>query len=356
MTNKIKNNNLVAGKIIKTSSAGSSPPASLSLSGMHCSSCAHLIERSLNKVPGVKKASVNFSAEKALVYFDEDQQNLPAVIEAVAKAGYKAEIPDVNNRDYETRKREQEVKAYARKFWFSFWLSLPLLYFMLMDFFPVPGRKELMPYMGIVSLILTTPIQFIIGAGFYRGFWSSLRMKTFNMDSLIAIGTTTAFIYSLVNFISHVIDTGSVLGVNGGRVEELYFETAAFLITFVVLGKWLEHRTKGKTGDAIKKLIGLQPKTARVLRSGSFVDTPVEEVVLGDVILVRPGERLPVDGEVTKGASSLDESMLTGESLPVDKTVGDKVFSATINKAGSFEFKATKIGSETALAQIIRLI
>lgn len=355
MTKNIKNDNSTAGKIIKTSSAGS-PSVSLSLSGMHCASCAQLIERSLNKVPGVKKASVNFSAEKALVYFDEGQQNLPAALEAVAKAGYKAEVVDASDREYETRKRGQEVKTYARKFWFSFWLSLPLLYFMLMDFFPVPGRNELMPYMGIVSLILTTPIQFVVGAGFYRGFWSSLRMKTFNMDSLIAIGTTTAFIYSLVNFISHVIDTGSVLGVNGGRVEELYFETAAFLITFVVLGKWLEHRTKGKTGDAIKKLIGLQPKTARVLRSGSLVDIPVEEVVLGDVILVRPGERLPVDGEVTKGTSSLDESMLTGESLPVDKTVGDKVFSATINKAGSFEFKATKIGSETALAQIIRLI
>lgn len=340
---------------VKTISAGSSP-ASLSLSGMHCASCANLIERSLNRVPGVKKASVNFSSEKALVYFEDDKGDIPAVLNAVAKAGYKAEVVDINDHGYEERKRSQEAQSYARKFWFSFWLSLPLLYFMLMDFFPVPGKRELMAYMGIVSLILTTPIQFIIGAGFYRGFWSSLRMKTFNMDSLIAIGTTTAFVYSLVNFISHVIATGSVLGVNGSRVEELYFETAAFLITFVVLGKWLESKTKGRTSDAIKKLIGLQPKTARVLRAGEFVDIAVEDVILGDIILVRPGERLPVDGELTKGASALDESMLTGESLPVEKIVGDKVFSATINKSGSFEFKATKIGAETALAQIIRLI
>ncbi len=342
-------------KTAKTTFAGS-PPASLSLSGMHCASCANLIERSLNKVPGVKRASVNFSSEKALVYFEEGQGDIPAVLSAVAKAGYKAEVVDTNDQGYEERKRAQEVKSYARKFWYSFWLSLPLLYFMLMDFFPVPGKVELMAYMGIVSLILTTPIQFIIGAGFYRGFWSALRMKTFNMDSLIAIGTTTAFVYSLVNFISHVVNTGSVLGINGGRVEELYFETAAFLITFVVLGKWLENRTKGRTSDAIKKLIGLQPKTARVLRAGEFVDVPVAEVVAGDIILVRPGERLPVDGEIIKGSSALDESMLTGESLPVDKTTGDKVFSATINKSGSFEFKATKIGAETALAQIIRLI
>ena len=342
-------------KTVKTNSAGSDP-ASLSLSGMHCASCATIIERSLNKVPGVKKASVNFSSEKALVYFEDNKNDIPAVLAAVTKAGYKAEMVDSSDHGYEERKRSKEVKSYEKKFWFSFWLSLPLLYFMLMDFFPVPGKAALMTYMGIVSLILTTPIQFIIGAGFYRGLWSGLRMRTFNMDSLIAIGTTTAFFYSLVNFISHVVNTGSVLGVNGGRVEELYFETAAFLITFVVLGKWLENKTKGRTSEAIKKLIGLQPKTARVLKSGEFIDIPAEEVIVGDIILVRPGERLPVDGEVVKGGSALDESMLTGESLPVEKTVGDKVFGATINKSGSFEFKATKIGSETVLAQIIRLI
>lgn len=342
-------------KTVKTNSAGSDP-ASLSLSGMHCASCATIIERSLNKVPGVKKASVNFSSEKALVYFEDNKNDIPAVLAAVTKAGYKAEMVDSSDHGYEERKRSKEVKSYEKKFWFSFWLSLPLLYFMLMDFFPVPGKAALMTYMGIVSLILTTPIQFIIGAGFYRGLWSGLRMRTFNMNSLIAIGTTTAFFYSLVNFISHVVNTGSVLGVNGGRVEELYFETAAFLITFVVLGKWLENKTKGRTSEAIKKLIGLQPKTARVLRSGEFIDISAEEVIVGDIILVRPGERLPVDGEVVKGGSALDESMLTGESLPVEKTVGDKVFGATINKSGSFEFKATKIGSETVLAQIIRLI
>ena len=181
-------------------------------------------------------------------------------------------------------------------------------------------------------------------------------MKTFNMDSLIAIGTATAFLYSLVQFIYFVVSNGSVLGLNGGKIPELYFETAAFLITFVILGKWLEAKAKGKTSEAIKKLMGLQPKTARVMRNGQALDIPIEQVVSGDVIVVRPGEKIPVDGEVVKGTSSVDESMLTGESIPVEKNIGDTVIGATINKHGSFEFKATRVGSETALAQIIRLI
>ena len=327
----------------------------LSLFGMHCSSCANIIERSLKKVPGVKQANVNFAAEKAAIVFDEAQSDVSSLIAAVVKAGYKAEIVDTKDSEYDHKKREKEIKSYTKRFWFSFALSLPMLYFMLLDFFAIPGKLAVLPYVGIISLILTIPIQFIIGAGFYKGMWSSLKMKTFNMDSLIAIGTSTAFIYSIVNFVTYFIKTGSIIGLNG-KIPELYFETAAFLITFVVLGKLLEIRTKAKTGDSIKKLMGLQAKTARVIRNGQTSDIPVESVIHGDIIIVRPGEKIPVDGKITKGLSAVDESMITGESLPTEKNVGDMVIGSTVNKTGSFEFEATRVGSETALAQIIRLI
>jgi Cu+-exporting ATPase len=327
----------------------------LSLSGMHCSSCANLIERALKKVPGVNQANVNFAAEKASVMYDESQVDSKKLIAAVDKAGYKAELVDTKDADYDRRKREQEAKSYAKKFWFSFAFSLPMLYFMLLDFFAIPDKAAVLPFVGIISLILTIPIQFIIGAGFYKGMWSSLKMKTFNMDSLVAIGTSTAFIYSLVNFINYFIRTGSVIGQNG-KIPELYFETAAYLITFVILGKWLEIKTKSKTGDAIKKLMGLQAKTARVIRGGATLDIPIESVVLGDIVIVRPGEKVPIDGKITKGSSAVDESMITGESIPAEKKVGDSVIGATVNKTGSFEFEVNRVGSETALAQIIRLI
>lgn len=336
-------------------SASENQRVNLSLFGMHCSSCANIIERSLKKVPGVKSANVNFAAEKASVQFEAGMNNVQAAIEAVIKAGYKAELVDAKDADYERRKREQEISSYAKHFWFSFALSLPMLYFMLLDFFAIPGKAAVLPFVGIISLILTIPIQFWIGAGFYKGMWSSLKMRTFNMDSLIAIGTSTAFFYSTINFFNYFIKTKSLVGLEG-KIPELYFETAAFLITFVILGKWLEIRTKGKTGDAIKKLMGLQAKTARVIRNQQALDIPIEEVVHGDIILVRPGEKIPVDGKIVKGSSAIDESMITGESLPVEKNVGDNVVGSTVNKTGSFEFEATRIGSETALAQIIRLI
>lgn len=329
---------------------------SLSLSGMHCSSCAAIIERTLGKVPGVASANVNFAAEKAIITYNENSASIDDLIGAVKKAGYKAETVSDKDADFERRKRESELSSYWKRFIFSLILSLPMLYFMLLDFFKfLPGANSLPPYFGIVSLILATPVQFIIGAGFYKGMWSSLKMKTFNMDSLIAIGTSTAYFYSLYNFMAYFVSKGTILGI-GGKIPDLYFETAAFLITFVLLGKWLEMRAKGKTSDAIKKLMGLQAKTARVVRGGETIDLAIDEVVVGDIILVRPGEKIPVDGKITKGNSAIDESMITGESLPVEKNVGDKVIGATINKTGSFEFKAEKVGSETTLAQIIRLI
>ncbi|MEI8103784.1 MAG: heavy metal translocating P-type ATPase [Candidatus Moraniibacteriota bacterium] len=329
----------------------------LSLEGMHCSSCALLIEKSLKKVPGVSQANVNFSAEKASVVFDEAQANTNILIEAVAKAGYRAETVDAKDTEYERRKREKEISSQWNKFIFSFILSLPMLYFMLLDFFPwLPGEVSLAPYSGVFSLLLTLPVQFVIGAGFYRGFWSALKMKTFNMDSLIAIGTSTAFFYSLYNYVTYAVANKSLIGVAGAKIPDLYFETAAYLITFVILGKWLEIRTKGKTSDAIKKLMGLQAKTARVIRDGKTEDVAIDTVAHGDIVIVRPGEKVPVDGKIVTGSSAVDESMITGESLPIEKNVGDTVIGGTINKTGSFEFEATRVGSETALAQIIRLI
>lgn len=329
----------------------------LSLLGMHCASCAMLIERQLKKTPGVIKAVVNFAAEKVMIDYDGEVTDVKKLIEAIVKGGYGAEEIDAKDSEYESKKRDKEIGEYFHKFAWGAALSAPMLYFMLLDFFKwLPGESSLAPYVGIISLLLTIPVQFYIGASFYKGAWASLRMKTFNMDSLIAIGTSTAFFYSLFNFASYANTYGTLIGVGGEKIPNLYFETAAYLITFVILGKWLEIRTKGKTSDAIKKLMGLQAKTARVVRGTETMDIAIDEVVHGDIILVRPGEKIPVDGKINKGSSAVDESMLTGESLPVEKNVGDKVVGGTMNKTGSFEFVAEKVGSETALAQIIRLI
>ncbi len=324
---------------------------------MHCTSCAGIIERSLGKLPGVRDASVSFASEKAAVTFDDRTSTITDVIGAIKKAGYVAEVVDGKDTEYEARKHREEIDSYFKKFIWSAILSLPMLYFMLMDFFTwIPFRTEMLSYIGIVSLLLTIPVQFVIGQGFYKGMWSALRMKTFNMDSLIAIGTSTAFFYSLITYAVYVLRNNSLIGLDGIKIADLYFETAALLITFVILGKWLEVRTKGKTSDSIKKLVGLQAKTARIVRNGQTLDIEIDLVVHGDIVIVRPGEKIPVDGTVTSGSSAVDESMVTGESIPAEKRAGDTVVGGTINKTGSFEFTVTRVGSETVLAQIIRLV
>ncbi len=334
---------------------GTETRAQLSIGGMHCASCANIIDRELKKVPGVRQSNVNFGTEKATVSFDETT-NVAALQKVIEAAGYTADVVDAADTEYETKKRARVEREWRQKFLWGLTLSLPMFYFMLFDFFPVFGRTTLLPYVGITSLFLTIPVQFWIGKGFYHGMWSSLRMKMFNMDSLIAIGTTTAFVYSTVNYILYAVQNTSLVGVGGEKIPELYFETAAFLITFVIFGKWLEARTKGKTSDAIRALMQLSAKTARVVRNGTTDDIPVEEVVHGDVVVVRPGERIPVDGVIRTGRSAVDESMITGESMPVEKNIGDTVIGGTVNKVGSFEFEATRVGSETTLANIVRLI
>lgn len=327
------------------------------ISGMHCASCALIIEKSLKEVEGVHESHVNFGAEKASIVYDPSVVTPTQLIEAIKKAGYDASIVDTKDREFEVKKKQKEIDALRHRFTISFILSLPMLYFMFFDFFPwMPGRVVLLPFVGVISLLLSTPVQFVIGASFYKGMRSALRMKTFNMDSLIAIGTSVAYFYSVVNFFLYYVSHQSVIGVGGEKIPELYFETATFLITFVVLGKWLEAKTKGHTSDAIKKLMGHQAKTARVIRTGKTTDISIDEVIKGDTVLVRPGEKIPVDGVITKGSSSVDESMITGESLPVEKQINDTIIGGTINKTGSFEFCAKRVGTETTLAQIIRLV
>jgi Cu+-exporting ATPase len=232
-----------------------------------------------------------------------------------------------------------------------------MVVFMVLDFVRFPQYEGfIMPYSAIISLLLATPIVFFIGREFFSGAWSALRMKTANMYSLIAIGTFTAYAYSLYSYVVYFIQTGSLIGLYGMKIPNIYFEVAAFLVAFISLGKYLEARAKGKTSEAIERLIDMAPKTARVKRGESIVEIPVEKVQQGDIIIVRPGEKIPVDGVITEGYSSIDESMLTGESIPMEKTSSSKVYAATMNKLRSFEFRVTGVGTETALAHIIALI
>ncbi|MEK7094675.1 MAG: heavy metal translocating P-type ATPase [Patescibacteria group bacterium] len=326
------------------------------VSGMHCASCAGIISNSVKKLPGVSDVQVSFATGKARVSYDGSKTNDEEIIRRIKKAGYGAEKFLADDPEEDKKRREAEIKRYKTMFYFGFALSLPMLFFMFLDFAPFPGKSAILPWVGVISLILSTPVQFILGAGFYKGMWSSLRMKMFGMDSLIAIGTSAAYFYSAVNFILYAFANGSALGAFGEKIPELYFETAAFLITFVLLGKWLESKAKGETSDAVRKLMDLRAKTARVKRDGAVLDIPVDEVVLNDIVIVRPGEKIPVDGIVISGSSSVDESMVTGESIPVEKATGDKVVGATMNKVGSFEFRATHVGADTVLSQIVRLV
>lgn len=329
----------------------------LAITGMHCASCSALITRKLKKTAGVEDANVNYGANKARIHFDPTQVDELGLIKAVEAAGYGAVIADEKDREAEKKRRQAEIKNYRNKFVIGLLLSLPMLFFMSLYYLlPIESLFYMISavtlWIGIASFALATPVQFWLGAGFYKGFWASLKMKTFNMDSLIAIGTSTAYFYSVYNLIDHFITEGTIFE----EMHDIYFEVSSFLITFVLLGKWLEARAKGKTSEAISKLIGLQAKTARVARNGQQVDVPIEEVISGDIVVVRPGEKIPVDGVVLKGLSSVDESMLTGESIPVEKKEGDRVFGATMNGHGSIEFRAEKVGAESALAQIIRFV
>lgn len=310
----------------------------LIVEGMTCAACSARVEKVLNRLEGIKRATVNLSTNKAIVEFPSGAVEDGDLIKAIEKAGYKAEIEVERDGDREKELREKEIRSLKRSFIISAILSLPLFSAM---FFHMAGIDNILSN-GYFQLLLATPVQFIIGYRFYKGAYNSLRGGGANMDVLVAMGTSAAYFYSIYNLIV--------------GVPEYYFEASAVIITLILLGKTFEAVAKGKTSEAIKKLMGLQPKTARVIKDGVEMDIPIEEVTIGDIIVVRPGERIPVDGIIVEGNSSVDESMITGESIPIDKTVGDEVIGATINKFGSFKFQASKVGKDTVLAQIVKLV
>jgi Cu+-exporting ATPase len=321
----------------------------LDITGMTCAACSARIEKSLNKMDGVMNANVNLALEKASVEYNPARLSPADVIQKVEKLGYGASVRNDENAQENVDQRLKDIETQQGKFIFSLILSLPLLWAMVGHFsftsFLFVPNAFMNPW---VQLALATPVQFYIGKQFYVGAYKALRNKSANMDVLVALGTSAAYFYSVLLSIQSMM--------NGTHLVGLYFETSAILITLIILGKLFEAKAKGRSSEAIKKLMGLQAKTALVIRSGEETEIPLEAVVTGDIILVKPGEKIPVDGEILEGRSALDESMITGESVPVDKTVGDKVIGATINKNGFIKIKATKVGKDTALAQIIKVV
>ncbi|MGJ7045700.1 heavy metal translocating P-type ATPase [Thermoanaerobacterium thermosulfurigenes] len=318
--------------------------ADLVLIGMSCASCATKIEKTLNKLPGVYKASVNFATEEASVEYNSDAISVEQMAKAIRDIGYDAKEKKDNALDYEKNEREAEIKKTKALVIVSSILTFPLLLAMVLKVFKLPAGILEAPWFQI---LLATPVQFIIGYRYYKGAWHNLKNMSANMDTLVALGTSAAYFYSLYN-----VFTKPMSEVH----NYLYFEASAVVITLITLGKMLEAIAKGKTSEAIKKLMGLQAKTARVIRNGEEIDIPIEEVKVGDIVVVRPGEKIPVDGIIVDGSSAIDESMITGESIPVDKNVNDEVIGATINKTGTFKFKATKVGKDTVLSQIIKMV
>lgn len=320
----------------------------LDVEGMGSQHCAMIVERALRKQEGVSAVTINLTTSKAEVEYDTSQTSQSVLIKAVKDAGYSATL--AKTHDLEKERREKEVRSYKIKFWISFLLSAPLFYFVMgpMVGIPIP----VMPDIAMLALqfSLATPAILAGYQFFTRGFRALFIGFNPNMDSLVAVGVGAAYGYSVFSGVQ------ILRGIEGFGLHNLYFEVAAFLIAFILLGKYLEAIAKGKTSEAIKKLMGLQAKTATVIRGKKEITIPIEEVEAGDIVIVKPGQKIPVDGIVIDGHSSVDESMITGESIPTEKKKGDMVIGATINKTGSFRFKATKVGAETALAQIVRLV
>ncbi|MBT8720094.1 copper-translocating P-type ATPase [Brachyspira hyodysenteriae] len=324
----------------------------LKIGGMHCAACSRAVERALKKTEGIEDANVNIATEKAVFNYDDKKLKYDDIVNVVVKAGYqvlgKEEDPAVV--------KAREIKDQKIRLIVSAIFSIPLFYISMAPMvsfikFPIPSFlvHHINPQVfSIVAIFLCVPVM-ISGYKFYTLGFPALFRGSPNMDSLVAIGTTAAFTYSIYSTVL------AFMGLNP-HGENLYYESAAVIITLVQFGKYLEARSKGKTGEAIKKLMGLQPKTATIIKDGEEKEIKIADVKVDDIVLVRPGEKIPVDGVIIEGYSSVDESMLTGESIPVEKSVGDKVVGASINKTGSFKFKAQKVGADTALAQIIKLV
>jgi len=316
------------------------------IKGMHCASCIRVTERALKKTPGVKDAVVNLATAKATVEYDSDNCTPEQLAESISKTGYTLELEEKSEEIQEIEKRKKLVSLRTK-------VIVSLISGVLILWGSFPGLTNTAPEIlknFFVQLLLATPIQFWAGLEFYRATIPALKHRTANMDTLVALGTTVAYFYSaFVTFFPEVVMT---LGID----TMPYFDVAVIVIGLILLGRYIEEKAKMGTSGAIKKLIGLQAKTAKVIRDGKEIDILIDEVVIGDVIRVRPGEKIPVDGVIAEGESSIDESMLTGESIPVDKAKGDTVVGATMNKSGTFIYKATKVGTDTMLAQIIKLV
>ena len=329
------------------------PPARelvLPITGMTCANCANTVERTLRKTAGVQEASVSYASERATVRFDERQVTPEALVGAVERVGYGAILVDESGmEEAEDRARSDEVATQHRLFRVGVAFAAPLFVLSMARDFGLLGMWAHAPWVNWLMFALATPVQLYVGWGFYEGAWKSLRNGAANMDVLVALGSTVAYVYSVV--VAVALTSGYV-----GLGEHVYFETAALIITLIKLGKLLEVRAKGETSEAIRALMDLRPPTARVVVGGEEREVPLDRVVVGDVLVVRPGERVPVDGTILDGRSALDESMLTGESMPVEKGPGDEVVGATLNRSGSFRFEARRVGSDTALAQVVRMV
>jgi Cu+-exporting ATPase len=321
--------------------------AELDIHGMTCAACSTRIQKGLSRMAGIETANINLATESGVVEYEPGTVSLDDIIEKVKKLGYEAIVK--KDRDEQKDYKEAEIKKKKRNLMISIILSLPLLYTMVAHLpwdLGIPVPEFLMnPWF---QFVLATPVQFYIGAPFYVGGYRALRNKSANMDVLVALGTSAAYFYSVVEAIRWQF--------NPGMMPELYFETSAVLITLILVGKLFEALAKGRTTAAITKLLSLQAKEATVLRDGKEVKVSVEDVTVGDVLLVKPGEKIPVDGSVIKGKTSIDESMITGESLPVDKSEGDAVIGSTINKNGTLQMEAEKVGKDTALAGIVKVV
>ena len=326
----------------------------LQLSGMSCAACARTIARAVQSVPGVVTCDVNFGTEQATVQYHPDRTTLEAIQQAVAEAGYAAQpVRELGAGDEDAEKvaREAEQRELTWKVAVGAILSILLVLGVLPSMTGL-NLPWIPPWLhnAWVQWGLATPVQFWCGKAFFVGGWKAFKRHAADMNTLVALGTGVAYLYSL--FVTAFPDVLRSRGLE----PEVYYETAAVIITLILLGRLLENRARGQTSEAIRKLMGLQAKTARVIRQGEELDLPLEEVVVGDVILVRPGEKIPVDGEVSEGASTVDESMVTGEPMPVKKQTGDEVIGATINKTGSFKFRTSRVGKDTVLAQIVKLV
>ncbi|MCC7206837.1 MAG: cadmium-translocating P-type ATPase, partial [Anaerolineae bacterium] len=328
----------------------------LPITGMTCANCAAAIERNVRKLPGIEEAAVNLASERLNVVYDPAQLSHEEIVARVRRAGY--DVPDIaaeeEMEDAEARAREADVAHQERRLLIGALFTIPLFALSMGRDLGLLGAWANADWVNFLFWALATPVQFWVGRDYYVGAYRSLRSGSANMDVLVALGTTVAYVYSAV--ITLVLAFGDAMALHMANAHHVYFETAAVIIVLIIVGKLLEARAKGRTSEAIKKLMGLRPKTARVERHGAEADIPITEVRVGDIVIVRPGEKVPVDGVIVEGATSVDQSMITGESMPVSRGVGDEVVGATLNRQGMIKFKATRVGRETALAQIIRLV